>query len=671
MKKSSHRADVQGLRAVAVLLVLFFHIETRLRGGYLGVDMFFVISGFVIASSTLHEVNETNTFSWGAFLHRRVRRLIPGMAFTSVFTAVASLLLLSPFGPQKATAKMLVSAATYTSNFVLMPQNYFSLDPKANPLLHLWSLAVEEQFYFLWPLIIIGLLVLRARISTRSFQVALWSATFVTLLFSGWLFFTCTVRGAQVSGLSWFKIFAQRNISPEHFAFYSPFTRAWEFIAGVIVALLMRNDLLEVAKKLCTLSSVGGLFLVILGLYWATQHPEVQHGESWSTNTSATLAVVAGTSLLLIGGSKVQVLSSILKNRLLTTIGDCSYGIYLLHWPIWVLLITSFGRNVQIQLIAFVISIAAGWLQFHLLEEPVRSRKKFPSISTIRFVGSFGFAAVGIYFLMNLLTPMLALQLTGKESEALMLHVVEKPCMFKKYELGAANSCVFAAEDSQGVAVLVGDSMAKSLSDGFVQAANSMGLEGYVFTFPGCAFQLYDSPFSATDECSSWRKDVNTSLQQLHPSVVLIANLNALYVENPLPNWSAQETQNIWGSELTRTLNELSQLQTQIIVVQPPPRFDYDLRYDISLLGVKSVKESRAVVVGRRELMNGIEENAMKGIGFAQPILNFTELFCNEASCSPKGNNEFLFEDEDHLSVDGSLWVEGEIKKSIERALNK
>ena len=117
-KSSTYRADIQGLRAIAVLLVLLFHFETRLKGGYLGVDMFFVISGFVIASSTLREIDHTNTFSWSAFLHRRIRRLLPGIAVVVVATSVLSMLLLSPFGPQQETAKMLLSAASYTELFL-------------------------------------------------------------------------------------------------------------------------------------------------------------------------------------------------------------------------------------------------------------------------------------------------------------------------------------------------------------------------------------------------------------------------------------------------------------------------------------------------------------------------------------------------------------------------
>ena len=158
------RRDIQGLRAVAVLWVRLFHFETPLHGGYLGVDMFFVISGFVIASSTIREIDRSGSFNWSHFLRRRVRRLLPGVVAVSLVVVAASAVLLSPFGPQQTSAQMLVGAATYSSNFILMSRNYFSLDPESNPLMHFWSLAVEEQFYLLWPMVIIGLLAICKRV---------------------------------------------------------------------------------------------------------------------------------------------------------------------------------------------------------------------------------------------------------------------------------------------------------------------------------------------------------------------------------------------------------------------------------------------------------------------------------------------------------------------------
>jgi hypothetical protein len=143
-----------------------------------------------------------------------------------------------------------------------------------------------------------------------------------------------------------------------------------------------------------------------------------------------------------------------------------------------------------------------------------------------------------------------------------------------------------------------------------------------------------------------------------------------LYVDRPLPDWSIDDTRLIWGNQLTRTLKSLSDLDAQVIVVQPPPLFAYDLRYDLSLLWPNSVKEPRDVVVDRRKTMNQIEANATIGIEFVRPVVDFTEQFCNAEVCNPKVDNEFLLEDSDHLSVNGSQFVFPEIERAISEALN-
>jgi len=668
-RASSYRADIQGLRAIAVLLVLLFHFETRLKGGYLGVDMFFVISGFVIASSTMREVASTNTFSWSAFLHRRVRRLLPGMAVVAVTTSVFGMLFLSPFGPQKETAKMLLSAASYTTNFVLMPQSYFSLDPKANPLMHLWSLAVEEQMYFVWPIAVVLFVGLRKRLSVVVFKPLVWAAVVGVVLTSCWLFIECSVNGSTVNDAWWFKPFIQRGITSEYFAFYSPFTRAWEFMAGVLVALILRLKIVTAVQKLGSIVTCCGAGLVLLGVVWASRYPEVQHEASWSTNTSATMTVVIGTAMWILGGSNDKLFQRLISIRPLTLIGDCSYSIYLLHWPIWVLLITSFHQNWKTVVAAFGLSFGLGWLQFRLIEEPIRLRKRFPVARTFQFVGIFGLVAVLEFGAMSATTPAIALHLTGKKPDEISLHVTEQTCPGERFELETAQTCIFQSSSNQGTAILVGDSMAKSFSDGFVQASQAQGLSSYVFSFPGCAFQLSDSPFTFSNECSAWRADVFSALQQLQPKVLVIANLNSLYVDPPLPDWNVEETQLIWGSEVTRMLNGLIDLHTQVIIVQPPPQFAYDLRYDLSLLWPNTVKEPRGVVVSRRETINAIEQNATAGFDFVRPVVNFTDQFCNENECDPKKDGKFMFEDNDHLSVDGSLYLVPQLQAAISGVL--
>lgn len=668
-KLPSYRADIQGLRAIAVLLVLLFHFETRLKGGYLGVDMFFVISGFVIASSTLREIDRTDTFSWSAFLHRRVRRLLPGIAVIAVITAFLSMLLLSPFGPQKETAKMLLSAASYTSNFILMPQSYFSLDPKSNPLLHLWSLAVEEQFYFVWPIAITLLVGLRKRVPSIVSRILVWVIVIGVVLASCWLFLVCSINGPDVNDYRWFKPFIQRDITPEHFAFYSPFTRAWEFVVGVLVALLLRLKTIAFAHKAGSAITLFGAGLVSLGVVWASKFPEIQHDMNWSTNTSATIAVVVGTGLWIFGGVDDNLLRRLISIRPFTLIGDCSYSIYLLHWPIWVLLITSFKQTNNVIILAFALSLGLGWLQFQFIEEPIRSRRRLPFATTIRFVGVFGLVAVVGFAMMSYATPIIAMHLAGKKPDELSLHIIEKPCVGERFELESAQSCLYPSANEQGTAILVGDSMAKSISDGFVQAIKSQGLNGYIFSYPGCSFQLSNSPFTATSECAGWRADVLSALQQLEPKVLVIANLNSLYVDPPLSDWNVKDTQLIWGSEVTRMLKALSELRTQVIIAQPPPRFAYDLRYDLSLLWPNTVKEPRDIVIARREEINAIEQSASAEFDFVQPIVNFTDQFCNAEICDPKIGEKFMFEDNDHLSVDGSQLIASQLQEAIAKSL--
>lgn len=665
------RSDIQGLRAIAVLLVLLFHFETRIQGGYLGVDMFFVISGFVIASSTLREVDRTDTFSWSAFLHRRVRRLLPGTALVAVATAGLSMLMLSPFGPQKETAKMLLGAATYSSNFLLMPQSYFSLDPKANPLLHMWSLAVEEQFYLGWPIVVLFFVGLRNRLRSSFVKVVVWFAVISLTLASFWMFLKFSIHGPQVITYSWFKPLADRNITPEYFAFYSPLTRAWEFIVGVFIALVMRIGGIAHLQKAGTLFACIGAALVMLGVAWASKFPEVQHEVSWSTNISATLAVVIGTALWILGGLHSKILLKLTSIRPLQFVGDCSYSIYLLHWPIWVLLITSFDQSWKTIVAAFGLSLGFGWLQFRFIEEPIRSKRRLPSFKSLQFAGFFGVVALIGFALMLYATPRIAVHVAGVRPNELSLHIVEKPCPDEKFETESAWSCKYSASVDEGVAILVGDSMAKSLSDGFVNAANAQKLTGYVFTYPGCPFLSADSPFALSNECSDWRVDVLSALEQLKPRILMIANLNSLYVDPPLPDWNIEDTQLIWGSELKRTIEVLSVLRTQIVIAQPPPKFSFDLRYDISLLRPNSVKEDREVVVSRRRTMNEIEKVSVGAFENVQPILDFTDQFCNKRTCDPRIDNKIMFEDSDHLSAKGSDFVFSELDRAIADALLK
>jgi len=667
----SFRPDVQGLRAIAVLLVLVFHFETPIQGGYLGVDMFFVISGFVIASSTLREIDRTHSFSWQSFLSRRVRRLLPGVAVVSVLVTATSVLLLSPFGPQQTTSQMVVGAATYTSNFMLMSRNYFALDPKSNPLMHFWSLAVEEQFYLLWPIVIGALLYLRRRLGRILSTGVVWLMVLVTIYATCRLFVWFSVEGPTINDYSWFRPLIERDISPQRFAFYSPLTRAWEFVAGVAVALVLRSSWIGMLSKLSIGVWLIGVVLVVVGVRWATVMPGFEQGTDTATNSSATILVVGGTAVLLLAGEFATFAQKALSIKPLTTLGDWSYSVYLWHWPIWVLLITTFNRSWQVTIVALTLSLLLGWAQFRWIEMPIRDGLRIPRVNFGRLVVGFVAIAALVFGSMSFVTPAIGNYVAGQDLEEISAHIVEKPCPAEKFVIDTAQSCPYLTPGNTGTVVLVGDSMARSLSDGFVSAANAETLNAYVFSLPGCSFLAFDSPFSPTLECIGWRQNVFTALSQLQPELVMIANMNTLYTHVPLADFTLEKTRDAWGYELTRTFDALAPLQTKVMLVQPPPSFEYDLRYDISLLRMNGVQENREVVIARRAPINQIEVQTAALYPFLTPVLNFDDLFCNSETCTQKIGKQFMLEDADHLSVDGSMLAVPLIKNAITLALAK
>jgi hypothetical protein len=369
--------------------------------------------------------------------------------------------------------------------------------------------------------------------------------------------------------------------------------------------------------------------------------------------------------LVLLGGEFNPWVSRVLAVKPLTIIGDWSYSVYLWHWPIWVLLITTFNRGREVTLAAFVLSMVFGWAQFQWIEGPIRDGFRLPRVSFVRLVTGFVVISALVYGLMSFISPAIGKYVAGYKPEEISAHIIEKPCAAEEFAIDTARSCTYVAAGSSGTAVLIGDSMARSLSDGFVSAANAETLNAYVFSLPGCSFLAFDSPFSPTLECIEWRQNVFAALYQVKPKLIMIANMNTLYTQVPLADFTLEKTRDAWGYELTRTFDALAPLQTKVMLVQPPPSFVYDLRYDISLLRKNGVQEDREVVIARRTPINEIEVQTAALYPFLAPVLNFDDLFCNAKTCTQKIGKLFLFEDADHLSVEGSLFVSDYLKNKI------
>jgi peptidoglycan/LPS O-acetylase OafA/YrhL len=668
-KSASYRADIQGLRAVAVALVLLFHFGEIVKGGYLGVDMFFVISGFVITQSTIREIQQTSRFDWRNFLKRRVRRLLPGAAVVLTFSSIAALVLLSPFGPQQETARMVVGAATYSTNFLLMPRGYFAIESGANPLLHFWSLAVEEQFYAVWPFVVLLFVVLRRRINSAIFQLSLLLTLLSVTVISCVAYYLVVEKSASIDHYSIFDSLKERNITLENFGFYSPFTRAWEFLAGVLGSFI-------VSKRKETLPnfwygfmwSVGAISVAFSILVIGSFGGDKSNLESTS-HALPTFLCVLGTTALLVSGTNLGVGQKVLGTRVLRSIGDWSYSIYLWHWPLWAFASRLWSPDWLMTITISAVSVGLGAVQFSIYENPVRQRKIWPKATSIGLVASLVAGSIVVAACYSWLVPKIALQIAGRTTGDGALHIVERPCIGNSITVGNARSCIYSNPDGVRTAVLVGDSMAKSLSGGFAQAAENLGMKSAVFSLPGCAFLHEESPIMSNETCTPWRKNVFDAIRLLHPDIVVIANLSSLYIDVLSQSIDLQQSMDFWASELSATLVTTSNETSGILLVQPPPKFAKDVKYDISLIKPVGLPEERIQVESRRRELNLLE---LKIVGDFEPriqVFNFDDVFCSRETCTQVVAGQLMFEDFDHLTPQGSLLLVGRIEEKLELLL--
>ncbi|MBU6280558.1 MAG: acyltransferase, partial [Actinomycetales bacterium] len=311
------RADIQGLRAIAVLLVVAFHAGLPVPGGFVGVDVFFVISGFVITGLLLREFAGSGRLNFRRFYSRRFRRLIPALALVVTVTALLAIPLQSPFGAQQVTAKTGIGSMLLLANAVIYQVSgaYFDGPAELNALLNTWSLSVEEQFYLLFPAVLAVGWWLSRRWFSRVGHRELGAITLVALL-----------SGASFALSVWFT-FADHPIGfierPAQFAFYASLTRAWEFGAGALLAFAAQRW--QPSQRAGLILGSAGAVLLILSVFLidgAVPFP------GW-----AALPPVAAT-LLLIAAGPTSATGRALSVGVMVWIGALSYSWYLWHWPL-------------------------------------------------------------------------------------------------------------------------------------------------------------------------------------------------------------------------------------------------------------------------------------------------------------------------------------------------
>jgi len=668
------RLDIQGLRAIAVFFVIAFHYNLGLPQGYLGVDMFFVISGYVISLSTIRNICSEKQFNWQYFYRRRVRRLLPGAAIVAILSSLFALVALSPFGPQQKTATMLMSVATYSTNFGLMKSNYYALDSTSNPLLHFWSLAVEEQFYFLWGPGVLAAVAINARRNRLSTRVALMICGALVAVISLTLFVLMSRYESTVMSWPGLKGLAQDGFSPSSIAFYSPFTRGWELMAGVGIALvdswtLKKNLQIALVNCIATL----GLALMIVGIsncfgVWdsSTSHTTVL--SPW-----AVISTVLGTSALLWAGNRRAFTNSFFALRLLTYTGDISYTLYLWHWPIWVFGIAIYGRNNWVVSIGLLLTLLFSAVQYHFVEDPFRKGHLYPQGTVTKLVAAFLVIASALMVGVNFSASKIGVKLIGTTPEQLIRHVVDEPCPAQRVTIGEASTCRYRPKKVNGLVILVGDSTAKSLSDGFITAAQNLGLEAMVFQQSGCPFQVSDSLFNEFCISQNGRNnDIWSAIRILKPIAVVVSNLNYLYVRDiGLPGLPIGPTRVAWANETQKVFAQLQNLKIERLLVQPVPEFTADVRYEVTILKPHAVSENLTILNRENDFLNMMDTNAVVKVFDNHSVLNLNRLFCSADLCSQVKDGNFMYEDVSHLSSVGSMFIAPALEQAIRILIQK
>ncbi len=333
----AYRRDIDGLRAIAVLSVVAFHaFPTWLRGGFIGVDIFFIISGYLISSILLKGL-ETGTFSFKTFYARRIKRIFP--ALLTVMAACLAFGWIALFPDEyKQLGKHVFGGAGFVSNLLLWNEvGYFDRAAETKPLLHLWSLGIEEQFYIFWPVIL--LLAWKRRMKLALLTAVLAGASFLL----------------NVAGVT-------HRASA---TFYSPASRAWELLFGALLAgHLLKPGQANAAPR--HWQSVLGLALLAIGMVFVTRE---RHFPGW-----LALLPTLGALLLIGAGPQAWVNRTLLSNRLMVWFGLISYPLYLWHWPLlsFAQIIESKTPSDAIRAGAIALAVLLAWITYRFIERPLR-----------------------------------------------------------------------------------------------------------------------------------------------------------------------------------------------------------------------------------------------------------------------------------------------------------
>jgi peptidoglycan/LPS O-acetylase OafA/YrhL len=677
------RPEVQGLRAVAVLLVLVYHLSPELLpGGYVGVDVFFVISGFLITSLLLREVREHGRVSLPGFYVRRVRRLLPAATVVLLATGATALVLM-PVTRLGDTAWQLLASAAYIENLYLADQalDYLAAETAASPVQHFWSLSVEEQFYVLWPLLfVLWAFFLRWRHraaagpdSTGSVSGAN-SGTGVLSLFLASVFTASLVCSVVLTA------------SDAPSAYFLPTTRAWELAAGGLLAVFLADR--ELPKPLC------------LPLGWAGLAAIVASAVLYDSGTpfpgyAALLPVLGCVAVIAAGHSPGPSAATVLSTGPARFVGDISYALYLWHWPLIVFALLLLEQD-TLGPLGFVAVAASSfllaWATKLWVEDPVARNGL---VRTGR--AALAVALAGILTVAALTTAALV-RVDGFQSgefdpamhvgpEAIGLPSPDDAWMYPS-PVGAeddvpqsvddgchagfdkrdpSDPCVYGSQDAETTVALTGDSHSTQWFPALHELAQDRGWRIVVFNKSACAFTATEvgregSPY---EECSNWNEAVVEELAALEPDLLVTSSSSAgtPYGLEPGPEALATMTEgmvDLW--------EEIASPGVPILAIRDTPRTTTDV-LDCLARYAHDLSACDRPVAEALELPDP-QEQAVREVEGAE-LVDLTDMICEADTCPAVVGNVVVYRDSHHLTETYARLLADTLGNRLDEALDR
>ncbi|MDG4882876.1 acyltransferase family protein [Mesorhizobium sp. WSM4884] len=665
--QGSFRPDIEGLRALAVAGVIAFHFGlTALPGGFAGVDIFFVISGYLITRHLVGEISETGRLDFLGFYARRARRLLPAALFVILASLAAGYFILSP-EEQALYSKGAIFASAYMINLWLIRWSfdYFAADAVNNPFIHFWSLSVEEQFYLAWPALLVFAAWLRP--GKRAIMLTI-----------------------GITGLVSFAVCAWLTSVSQPWAFYFSPLRAWEFAAGGVAAMAPARFFAS-RPRLGAASGLTGLVLIAIAY--------LTIGEDSPFPGFLALVPVAGTVLLLMAGAagaregnlslhssgrkttahfSWNWLNAVLTLPPLQVIGKLSYSLYLWHWPVIVyagMLVPEL--TLAERLICLVLTLALSFLSYHLIENPIRRNGWLMANAARALMPALLLTGTGVaaaYANARFAVRDLDRDQRAIADSAAQLSTVRASdggCVLD-FETVKPNPCVFGARNAGRSVVLFGDSHADHWSTPLIEAASKNNYRVVTYLKSSCrASRITTWNWRLKrdyTECDQWREQSVQDIIRLHPDLVVISEFSIGNVIRESPEELKQaDWKEEWKAGLRWTLGAFSRAGIKVAVIRDVP---YNESY-VDKCVARALWRGQAPRVcdtprtaAANDDIAAVERNVVRGTPNAT-YLDVTDRFCDRTTCHVFIDGMLAFRDRHHLATPFAASLEPVVEHAL------